>query len=87
MESRLQAALAAVPANSSQTALETMEHLSILKRWYYGSRRAGEIFFADENDTMPWRRVVRGIARVYRGEGAEASSTLTNPTPINPPGL
>jgi excinuclease ABC subunit C len=87
MESRLQAALAAVPANSSQTALETMEHLSILKRWYYGSRRAGEIFFADENDTMPWRRVVRGIARVYRGEAAEASSALTNPTPINPPGL
>jgi len=71
MESRLQAALAAIPASTSQTALETMEHLAILKRWYYRGRRAGEIFFADENGTMPWRRIVRGIARVYRGEQAE----------------
>jgi len=90
MESRLQAALAAIPASTSQTALETMEHLAILKRWYYRGRRAGEIFFADENGTMPWRRIVRGIARVYRGEQAqpaEPSSALTEPATINPPGL
>jgi len=81
MESRLQAALAAIPASTSQTALETMEHLAILKRWYYRGRRAGEIFFADENGTMPWRRVVRGIARVYRGEAAAelASANLGIP--------
>jgi excinuclease ABC subunit C len=79
MESRLQEALAPIPANSSQIALETMEHLVILKRWYYRSRRAGEIFFADENGTMPWRRVVRGIARVYRGEQAETSEHAPNP--------
>jgi excinuclease ABC subunit C len=81
MESRLQAALAAMPANSCQTALETMEHLAILKRWYYRSRRAGEIFFADENGIMPWRRIVRGIARVYRGEQAAefASANLGIP--------
>ncbi len=90
MESRLQAALAAIPASTSQTALETMEHLAILKRWYYRGRRAGEIFFADENGTMPWRRIVRGIARVYRGEQAqpaEPSSALTEPATINPPSL
>ena len=90
MESRLQAALAEIPASTSQTALETMEHLAILKRWYYRGRRAGEIFFADENGTMPWRRIVRGIARVYRGEQAqpaEPSSALTEPATINPPGL
>ena len=90
MESRLQAALAEIPASTSQTALETMEHLAILKRWYYRGRRAGEIFFADENGTMPWRRIVRGIARVYRGEQAqpaEPSSALTEPATINPPSL
>ncbi len=90
MESRLQAALTAIPASTSQTALETMEHLAILKRWYYRGRRAGEIFFADENGTMPWRRIVRGIARVYRGEQAqpaEPSSALTEPATINPPSL
>ncbi len=90
MESRLQAALTVIPASTSQTALETMEHLAILKRWYYRGRRAGEIFFADENGTMPWRRIVRGIARVYRGEQAqpaEPSSALTEPATINPPSL
>jgi excinuclease UvrABC nuclease subunit len=78
MESRLQEALAPISANSSQIALETMEHLAILKRWYYRSRRAGEIFFADENGTMPWRRIVRGIARVYRGEQAETAEPVPN---------
>jgi excinuclease ABC subunit C len=68
MESRLQDVLASVPGNSAPTTLEAMEHLAILKRWYYRSGRAGEIFFADENVAMPWRRIVRGIARVYRGE-------------------
>jgi excinuclease ABC subunit C len=90
MESRLQEALSAIPANSSHTVLETMEHLAILKRWYYRSRRAGEIFFADDNGTVPWRRIVRGIARVYRGEQAqpvESSSTPTELPTINCPTL
>jgi excinuclease ABC subunit C len=90
MESRLQEALSAIPANSSHTVLETMEHLAILKRWYYRSRRAGEIFFADDNGTVPWRRIVRGIARVYRGEQAqpvESSSTPTELPTMNCPTL
>jgi len=32
----------------------------------------GEIFFAGEKGTLPLRRIVRGISRVYRGEKAEA---------------
>ena len=39
-----------------------------LKRWYYRSNRIGEIFFADDKDTLPMRKIVRGISRVYRGE-------------------
>ena len=68
MESRIEEALAALPATNAKTALELMEHLAILKRWYYRSSRIGEIFFADEKGTLPLRRIVRGIARVYRGE-------------------
>ena len=48
--------------------LETMEHLALLKRWFYRSTRTGEIFFADPKGGLPLRRLVRGIARVYRGE-------------------
>lgn len=70
MESRLQEALAAAPALPAASALETMEQLGILKRWYYRTSKTGEIFFADERGELPWRRVVRGISRVFRGEQA-----------------
>ncbi len=74
MESRVQAALATLPAASTRTALETMEHLALLKRWFYRSTRSGEIFFADPKSGLPLRRLVRGIARVYRGEKPEANA-------------
>lgn len=72
MEARVEEALTGFPSSQSRTALETMEHLALLKRWYYRSRRVGEIFFADEKGSLPMRRIVRGISRVYRGEKAEA---------------
>jgi hypothetical protein len=72
MESRVQAALATRPAANARTALETMEHLALLKRWFYRSTRSGEIFVADPKSGLPLRRLVRGIARVYRGEKPEA---------------
>ena len=71
MESRVEGCLRLAPEADSAPATETMEHLEILKRWYYRSSRAGEIFIADEKGQLPMRRVVRGIGRVWRGEGVE----------------
>jgi excinuclease ABC subunit C len=71
MESRVLAVLDSFPPAKTGTALETMEHLAILKRWYYRGRRVGEIFLADDNAVFPMRRIVRGIGRVFRGEGPE----------------
>jgi excinuclease ABC subunit C len=83
MESRVQEALASFPlATTTSTALETMEHLVLLKRWYYRSSRVGEIFFENEKGALPMRRVVRGTARVYRGEKSEtAPLTITSSSP------
>ncbi len=53
-----------------------MEHLALLKRWYYRSHRLGEIFFADDKGQLPFRRIVRGISRVYRGEKPEPEPIL-----------
>ena len=50
-----------------------MEHLALLKRWYYRGSRMGEMFFADEKGTLPLRKLVRGISRVYRGEKPETA--------------
>ena len=76
MESRIQESLAIFPAASDVSTSVRMEHLAILKRWYYRSSRAGEIFFADHKGALPMRRVVRGIGRVFHGERPE-SGTLT----------
>ena len=84
MESRVQAALATLSPSKSKTALETMEHLALLKRWFYRSTRSGEIFFADIRGGLPLRRLVRGIARVYRGEKPEAAATNLEDRPTGP---
>ncbi|MBZ5599141.1 MAG: hypothetical protein LAN83_12555 [Acidobacteriia bacterium] len=74
MESRIQEALATLPPAEAKGSLEIMEHLALLKRWYYRSSRIGEIFFADEKETLPLRRIVRGISRVYKGEKPEVEA-------------
>jgi excinuclease UvrABC nuclease subunit len=80
MESRVEAAIADFPAARAHSTTERMEHLAILKRWYYRSHRTGEIFFADDKGAWPLRRIVRGIGRVYRGEKAqEAASFFATP--------
>ena len=71
MESRVEQSLSAVPTADTKASLETMEHLALLKRWYYRGTRVGEIFFADTKGILPMRRLVRGISRVYRGEKPE----------------
>jgi hypothetical protein len=67
MESRITEALAGVEAPKLRSALEWMEHLALLKRWYYRTIKVGELFLA-ENGELPMRRVVRGVSRVFRGE-------------------
>ena len=71
MESRVQAVLDYCPPAKAGGALETMEHLALLRRWYYRGSRIGEIFFADAKGELPMRSIVRGISRVFRGEKPE----------------
>ena len=74
MEARIQSALQSMTPRTQVSALERMEHLAILKRWCYRGSRQGEIFFADDHGTLPMRRLVRGISRVYRGERPESEN-------------
>ena len=74
MESRVQMALDSMPPLASASALETMEHLAIFRRWFYRGTRVGEVFLADDKSGLPMRRIVRGISRVYRGERDEPAS-------------
>ena len=80
MEARVQEALQAFPADTPKSALETMEHVALLKRWFYRGTRIGEIFFTEGKGELPMRRIVRGISRVFRGEKPEAASQLPSAT-------
>jgi hypothetical protein len=57
-----------------------MEHLALLKRWYYRGSRTGEIFLTDDKNIFPMRRIVRGIGRVLRGERPEDVSPAQTKT-------
>jgi hypothetical protein len=76
MESRITQTLDAVQPPKLRSALEWMEHLAILKRWYYRTSKVGELFLA-ENGELPMRRVVRGVSRVVRGEKASGDLSET----------
>jgi excinuclease ABC subunit C len=77
MESRLQSLISTWPDHEVLSTAEATEHLAIVKRWYYRSNPIGEIFFADEKGGWPWRRIVRGIGRVYSGEKPQESATFS----------
>jgi hypothetical protein len=84
MEARIQEILGRMECSQLKTAAEVMEHLAILKRWYYRSSRTGEIFFADPGNILPMRRIVRGVSRVYRGEKPESNHGPTSPSGAPP---
>jgi len=67
LESRLEAALAGLAEKTAPPSATIRQgHLALLKRWYYRpeARRAGEIFFPDEDGHWPVRSILRGIGRV-----------------------
>jgi len=79
MESRVSAAIESSAPAKATSLTELMEHLAILKRWYYRGSRVGECFIADDKAELPMRRVVRGISRVVRGERPEETRPAENP--------
>jgi hypothetical protein len=82
MEARIAHALEQSSAQPPGSTLRLMEHLAILKRWYFRSSRMGEIFFADAKGELPWRRIVRGVGRVYKGEQAEPEMPAAGALPL-----
>lgn len=80
MEARLRDVISSLPVPEKIPAIEIMEHLALLKRWYYRSTHVGEIFFRDDAGELPVRRLVRGIARVYRHEKVDEAALLPGDT-------
>jgi excinuclease ABC subunit C len=71
-ESRLRESVDRLHSDNKRTVTDQMEHLALLKRWYYRGSRAGEIFFCNEGE-WPWRRMLNGISRIYVSAHKNAS--------------
>jgi excinuclease ABC subunit C len=76
MEARLQEVMRTTEVEAPNNAQEWMEHLAILKRWYYRTNKVGEIFFEDNRGALPMRRVVRAVGRVLKGEKPAGDSSI-----------
>jgi len=85
MEARVEEAIASFPTPESKSSAERMEHLALLKRWYYRSSRVGEIFFTDAKGSWPLRKIVRGIGRVHKGENPPEPTTFSATLAEAPP--
>ena len=84
MEVRIRAALESL-SSGGQSIQRFSEELAMLKRWYYRSHKVGEVFFAGEDGELPWRRIVRGVGRVYRGEKETPAPEPTENKPAAAP--
>ncbi len=77
MEARITEALKTVEDPEPHSAQEWMEHLAILKRWYFRTTKIGELFLADDKGDLPMRRIVRGVSRVFKGEKPQGDLSET----------
>jgi len=67
LEARMEAALAELKhPQGPPNAVLRQGHLALLKRWYYRPevRRAGEIFFPDDEGRWPIKSILRGAGRI-----------------------
>ncbi len=66
LDARLREMAATIPERRVCLALERMEDLAVLSRWFYSSWCDGELLVVDEWEKISWRKLVNSISRVAR---------------------
>ena len=79
IEARLRDALQHMAPEKACSLQQFTEELAILRRWYYRTHKAGEIFFANREGDLPMRRIANSVGRIYRGE----KETSINPDTVH----
>jgi excinuclease UvrABC nuclease subunit len=64
LDARLRDIASGIPDRRPCSALERMEDIAVLSRWFYSSWRDGELLVVDEWEKMPWRKLVNAVSRV-----------------------
>ena len=64
LDSRLREMAASIPRAQAVSAIERMEQLAVLSRWFYSSWCDGELLMVDDWEKIPWRKLVNAVSRV-----------------------
>lgn len=64
LDSRLREMAGLIPCGQAASAVERMEHLAVLSRWFYSSWCDGELLMVDDWEKIPWRKLVNAVSRV-----------------------
>jgi excinuclease UvrABC nuclease subunit len=70
LEERLQQAFADLTSQATRLKASSQilsDHLCLFSRWFHRTQaqRTGEVFFADDADSLPQRQILRAISRVF----------------------
>jgi excinuclease UvrABC nuclease subunit len=77
LESRVRSALEQFQPAGAHSALQFMEELAILKRWYYRSHKIGEIVLADDRGSLSARKIANAAERVLQRAKPEKTTEDT----------
>ena len=75
LDSRLREMAASIPRGQAASAIERMEHLAVLSRWFYSSWCDGELLMVDDWEKIPWRKLVNAVSRVATAQRKPRPST------------
>lgn len=64
LDSRLREMATTIPERRAVSAMERMEHLAVLSRWFYSSWCDGELLVVDDWNKISWRKLVNAVSRV-----------------------
>ena len=77
LESRVRSALEQFQPAGAHSALQFMEELAILKRWYYRSHKVGEVVLADDRGSLSARKIANAAERVLQRAKPEKTTEDT----------
>jgi excinuclease UvrABC nuclease subunit len=77
LESRVRSMMEQFRPAGASSAVQFMEELAILKRWYYRTHKVGELVLADDHGNLSARKIANAAERILQRTGPKATTEDT----------
>ncbi len=74
LEAVLRSRLEAASEGSNSNRVDALEHIALFSRWYFSSWRQGEWLPFAAPDQLPYRKLMRTVARLVRKQAGQVSA-------------